>query len=275
MSSVPLGLIFRDIQRAQRLSDFGFREDLGNAALLAAGELSLLCDWVDLREELTIVYDGANAVMLPSDSVGVLAVLDSDNAMVRRAENYTVGMETDENFYALKKGTAPLISGNGINIDKGATVFTGTATLTSTHDDEWIEIGDQPGCHKISDGVAGTLAEPYWGPKISGGYYAVRPRDTRFIEFGEAGTYRVVVWHAERPLYEDHQRTVLPARPFQLAIIIHVLGFHEKQKGEADAYRAEYRQALSDAMNQNPRYAPPAGAVVNRGYSVRFGRSFE
>ena len=46
-------------------------------------------------------------------------------------------------------------------------------------------------------------------------------------------------------------------------------------QGEADAYRAEYRQALSDAMNQNPRYTPPAGAVVNRGYAVRFGRSFE
>ena len=272
--STPLGLIFRDIQRAQRLSDFGFREDLGNAALLAAGELSRACDWVDLREELSIVYDGTNAVMLPSDSVGVLAVLDSDGEMVRRAENYTSGMESDENFYALKKGSAPILSGKGINIDKGSAQISGI-TLTSTHDDEWIEIGDQPGCYKISDGVAGTLAEPYWGPKIAGGYYSVRPRDTRFIEFGEAGTYRVVVWHAERPLYEDHQRTVLPARPFQLSIIIHVLGFHEKQKGEADAYRAEYRQALSEAMNMNPRYSPPAGAVAKRGYAIRFGRSFE
>ena len=272
--STPLGLIFRDIQRAQRLSDFGFREDLGNAALLAAGELSRACDWVDLREELTIVYDGTNAVILPADVVGVLAVIDSDNALVRRAENYTVGMEDDENFYALKKGTAPILSGKGINIDKGSVQISGI-TLKSTHDDEWIEFGDQPGCYKISAGSTGTLSEPYWGPKISGGYYAVRPRDTRFIEFGEAGTYRVVVWHAERPLYEDHQRTVLPARPFQLAIIVHVLGFHEKQKGEADAYRAEYRQALSDAMNQNPRFTPPAGAVVNRGYAIRFGRSFE
>lgn len=274
MSSVPLGLIFRDIQRAQRLSDFGFREDLGNAALLASGELSRVCDWVDLREELTIVYDGANAVMLPADVVGVLAVLDSENALVRRAENYTVGMEDDENFYALKKCSAPILSGKGVNIDKGSDRISGI-TLTSTHDDEWIEFGDQPGCYKISVGSTGTLSEPYWGPKISGGYYTVRPRDTRFIEFGEAGTYRVVVWHEERPLYEDHQRTVLPARPFQLAIIVHVLGFHEKQKGEADAYRAEYRQALSDAMNQNPRYTPPAGAVVNRGYAIRFGRSFE
>ena len=275
MSSTPLGLIFRDIQRAQRLSDFGFREDLGTAALLAAGELSRICDWIDLREELSIVYDGTNAVMLPSDVVGVLAVLDADGALLRRAENYTVGMEEDENFYALKKGTAPLISGKGINIEQGASVFTGTAALSATHDDEWIEIGDQPGCYKIATGTSKTLSDPYWGPKITDGYYAIRPRDTRFIEFGEAGTYRVVVWHAERPLYQDHQRTVLPARPFQLSIIIHVLGFHEKQKGEADAYRAEYRQALADAMNQNPRFTPPAGAVVNRGYAVRFGRSFE
>ena len=137
MSSTPLGLIFRDIQRAQRLSDFGFREDLGNAALLAAGELSRACDWVDLREELTIVYDGTNAVILPADVVGVLAVIDSDNALVRRAENYTVGMEDDENFYALKKGTAPIISGKGINIDKGSVQISGI-TLKSTHDDEWI-----------------------------------------------------------------------------------------------------------------------------------------
>ena len=50
-------------------------------------------------------------------------MLDAENALVRRAENYTVGMETDENFYALKKGTAPLISGKepafqrlGVNI---------------------------------------------------------------------------------------------------------------------------------------------------------------
>lgn len=272
--ATPLGIIFRDIQRAQRLSDFGFREDLGTAALLAAGELSRVCDWVDLREELTIVYDGANAVMLPSDVVGVIAVLDSENALVRRAENYTAGMDSDENFYALNKSGGVLLTGKGLNIDKGGTKITGVA-LTGTHDDEWIEIGDQPGCYKIGDGAAGTLSEPYWGPKIDNGFYTVRPRDTRFIEFGEAGTYRVVVWHAERPLYEDHQRTVLPARPFQLAIIIHVLGFHEKQKGEADAYRAEYRQAISDAMNQNPRFTPPAGSVVNRNYAIRFGRSFE
>jgi len=270
----PLGIIFKDIQRAQRLSDFGFREDLGTAALLAAGELSKVCDWMDLREEISVVYDGTNAVMLPSDTVGVLAVLDEDDVLLRRAENYTSGMGDDENFYALKKGSAPLVSGKGLNIDKGSVTIAGL-TLSATLDDEWIEIGDQPGCYQISDGATGALSEAYWGPKITNGYYNVRPKDTKFIEFGEAGTYTVVLWHAERPLYEDHQRTVLPARAFQLSIIIHVLGFHEKQKSEADAYRQEYRIALSEAMNRNPRYTPPAGAVTTNGYSVRFGRSFE
>lgn len=271
--STPLGLIFRDIQRAQRLSDFGFREDLGTAALLAACELSRACDWIDLREQLTLVYDGATALMLPSDAMGVIAVLDSEGNLLRRAENYTSGMDADENFYSLMHSTAPVASGKGLSIDKGGVQLSGI-TFTSAHDDEWIELGDQPGCYKIADGAAGTLSEPYWGPKIQSGYYSVRPRDTKFIEFGEAGTYTVVIWHAERPLYEDHQRTVLPERAFQLGIIIHAIGFHEKQKNEADAYRAEYRQALSDAMGRNPRYTPPAGAVVNGGYPIRFGRSF-
>ena len=272
--ATPLGLILRDIQRAQRLSDFGFREDLGTAALLAASELSRACDWIDLREQLELVYDGTNAVMLPSDSVGVISVLDSDGNLLRRAENYTSGMDAEENFYALKRGTAPILSGKGISIEKGASVISGI-TLTGTHDDEWIEIDAQPGCHRILSGTAGTLAEPYWGPKILNGFYSVRPRDTKFIEFGEAGTYTVVMWHAERPLYEDHQRTVLPERAFQLAIIIHAIGFHEKQKNEADAYRAEYRQALSEAMSRNPRYTPPAGAIANCGTPIRFGRSRE
>lgn len=271
--SVPLGLIFRDVQRAQRLADFGFKEDLGVAALLSAAELSRACDWIDLREELTLTYAGT-PLALPGDCIGVVAVLDSDGNAVRRAENYTAGMDADENFYALSRGNAPVASGKGISIDKGSDTISGV-TLGSTLDGEWIEIADQPGCYEIDDSATGKLVEPYWGPKITNGYYSVRPRDTRFIEFGEDGVYTVVMWHSERPLYEDHQRTVLPARAFQLGIIIHVLGFHEKQAKEADAYRAEYRAALAEAVSRNPRYAPPAGAVANGGYPIRFGRSFE
>ena len=43
--STPIGIIFRDIQRAQRLADFGFKEDLVTAGLLAGAELSRACDW--------------------------------------------------------------------------------------------------------------------------------------------------------------------------------------------------------------------------------------
>ena len=268
----PLGLIFRDIQRAQRLSDFGFKEDLGVSALLAAAELSRACDWIDLREKLTITYAGT-PVALPGDCVGVISVLDTDGKAIRRAENYTAGMDEDENFYALSKGNAPVASGKGLNIDKGSDTFSGI-TLGGDLDGEWLEISDQPGCYQIKDATTGKLVEPYFGPKVTGGYYSVRPKDTRFIEFGEDGTYSVVIWHEERPLYEDHQRTVLPARAFQLAIIIHVLGFHEKQAKEAEAYRMEYRAALSEAIARNPRYAPPAGAVTNGGHAIRFGRSF-
>lgn len=270
--STPIGLIFRDIQRAQRLSDYGFKEDLVTAGLMAAGELSRACDWIDLREEIEIVYSGT-PVMLPGDTMGIVAVKDSEGNIVRRAENYTSGMDSEENFYALSKGDGPLASGVGLNIEKGASLITGV-TLPAGSDHEWIEIADQPGCYEIFDASTGAIEGEYWGPKISGGRYTVRPRDTRFIEFGESGTYTVVLWHAERPLYEDHQRTVLPARAFQLGIIIHVLGFHEKQNKEAEQYRAEYRAVLSEAIARNPRYAPPAGAVVNGGYSLRFGRSF-
>lgn len=271
--ATPIGLIFRDIQRAQRLSDFSFKEDLVVSGLMAAADLSRACDWVDLREEISVEYTGV-PVVLPADCIGVVAVIDSNGNSVRRAENYTSGMDADENFYALSKASSPIASGfGGLNIDKGATRLAGV-TLNAEWEGEWIEIADQPGCYQIADASAGDLVDPYWGPKVSNGAWTVRPRDTRAIEFGKNGTYTVVLWHSERPLYEDHQRTVLPSRAFQLSIIIHALGFHEKQNKEAEQYRAEYRIALNDAISRNPRYAPPAGAVANGGSPIRFGRSF-
>lgn len=271
--STPIGVIFRDIQRAQRLADFGFKEDLVTAGLLAGAELSRACDWLELREEITVEYAGT-PVPLPGDCVGVLAVLDSEGALLRRAENYTSGMNEEENFYALGRASAPVASGfSGLSIDKGSMIL-GGLSLDPSWEGEWIEIADQPGCYEIADSATGELVDPYFGPKVSNGAWSIRPRNTRTIEFGKDGAYTVVLWHAERPLYEDHQRTVLPARAFQLAITIHVLGFHEKQAKEAETYRAEYRAALSEAMSRNPRYEPPAGAISNSGNPIRFGRSF-
>lgn len=271
--STPIGVIYKDIQRAQRLADFGFKEDLVTAGLLASAQLSQACDWIDLREDISVVYAGT-PIPLPADCMGVLAVLDSDGVLLRRAENYTSGMDEDENFYALAKASAPVASGmNGLSIDEGSFIL-GGISIDSDWEGEWIEIADQPGCYEIADAATGELTDTYFGPKITNGAWSIRPRDTRTIEFRDDGTYTVVLWHAERPLYKDHQRTVLPARAFQLAVTIHVLGFHEKQAKEAEAYREEYRTALSDAMSRNPRYAPPAGAISNSGNPIRFGRSF-
>jgi len=270
--STPLGLIYRDIQKAQRLQGFDFKEDLVTSGLMAAAELSRACDWIELREQIEVDYAGT-PVILPADCAGVVAVLDADGKLLRRAENYTAGMSDDENFYSIGVSVAPLASGKGVSIDQGASRISGVAAPASW-EGEWIEVGDQPGCYKITDRTTFALEDAYWGPKITNGYYAVRPRGTRTIDFGENGTYQVVLWHNERPLYEDHQRTVLPARALQLGIIIHVLGFHEKQAKEAEAYRDEYRAALSEAISRNPRYAPPAGAIAGSGNPIRFGRSF-
>ncbi len=70
--STPIGIIFRDIQRAQRLADFGFKEDLVTAGLLAGAELSRACDWLELREEITVEYPEGEVVSVTQHDGSVL-----------------------------------------------------------------------------------------------------------------------------------------------------------------------------------------------------------
>lgn len=289
-TSTPIGMIWRDIQRAQRLSDLNFKKDIVSTTQLAQIELAHRFDWEGLRRTVSVTYDGVNPCVLPADMVGILAVVDSDMAPVMRSEVWTDGLRENGAFVegAPKRyWTVPyshedgMLSGDGLSIDEGAAFFTGP-TLTDTMNGEFIQFGGEPGKYQILDGSEKTLYSKYWGPKQQNCQWTIRPTGTQTIIFTDAGTYRVDYWAEEKPLYKDNQMTVLPARAFGLLVMIHILGFHEKQETAADNYRREFERALSEAMHMNGRYYPPAQTApgsgispgANSGYGVSFGRKY-
>ena len=274
--TTPIGKIWSDIERAQRLQDFDFRKDIVVSTNLAIEELSRKCDWIGLRAEMDAVYDGTNPVQLPSNLAGVIAVVDEDGLLVKQAETYTHEVSELASMWAYSNvPIAPLMYEKGFSIEEGADAFETDLTLPSGSAGEYIQFGAEHGCYKILDATAKTIEPKYFGPKLSNEWGIIRPESTRAIKFGEAGTYKVTYWRLENPLYKDHQRTCLPSTALGLLIAIHILGFHEKQSNAANDLRRDYEKALSEAMYRNPRYYPPAQAMGGTSaLGVSFGRKY-
>lgn len=272
----PIGLIWADIQKAQRLNDYDFKEDIVISTHMAADELSRVVDWAELRESMWVEYDGL-PVQMPADMVGVVSVQDEDGREIRRVNKYTDTSPSDENFYHIGICGATHGEGVGLNIEQGADRFTingGTVLPPLAANGDYISLGGEPGTYPLANVEECRLARAYYGPRLSNARYVVRPEDTPTISFKENGKYHVTWWRTERQLYLDEQRTVLPARALSLLIIIHILGFHEKQEKAADNYRAEYQRALSDALARNRKHYPIAESRAASGSPLRFGRQY-
>ena len=255
-----------------------------------------MTDWIGLRDntELTFTTSETDGHYLPSDLIGVMDVADeTDNAeqtyhrIEQRQRHQTYGRYS---WFYPSIQIEPLLEEHkfDVAIDQGAVTF--SPAVSSAYVGEYVQfVADDtdselfPGIYLIDSTT--TIATKYWGPKLVGKGYIVRPARTRKIVILDragdldAATVTVRYWKFPPPLYQSGDIPRLPdTEALELMAWIDLVGPGQKQGREANQYtlRLHGRDGRSGKMAELLRKNPKSGPLTepkNRvGRTVMFGR---
>lgn len=248
-----------------------------------------MTDWVGLRRVTSLTFAGTETTgkQLPANLVNVknVACVTAGDERKYYPTNPENKLQVDGNYhwYFAATEVEPIAEQkkghSGLDVQEGSNKFTGGA---ATWVDEYIKFGVQPGMYKITEYSGGrtTFTPRYWGPRLDGEGYIVRPYNTRSMcildREGEydSGSINVWYWVYPPPLYQDHEMPLLPdTRALELAMWIDLIGPLEKRQAEAREYRDEYENsALPGLLSKNPSFCMPVIPRDRRGQRIRFGR---
>ena len=245
--------------------------------------LCAMTDWLALRQvtELTFTGDETDGEYLPSDLIGIMAVI-SETSGSRRAYSPTEEqrryLDRDKyRWYHPNVKVTPLDTypGTSVSVSNEGTTFSGS--LGGDRTGEYIRFHSEPGLYLLT--ASDTFTPAYLGPRITNKGCVVRPSETsKLVLVAPDGqttddTVQVYYWAYPEPLYEDWQVPQLPSnRPLELLTLITMLGPIDKRHREVEAYRQEYEDrvthagAFSDMLAMNPKFVSPA---VPRGRTGR------
>ncbi len=276
MIPIPVADIWRNIQEGLRDWD---ADTLERIKITTRTAYSKMCERVDFQayRRMATVTGVTGGVLLASNLVDIIYVEDSDGAIYWPAEKWQVKSMGMPSYLIVPESTTPLIDDDkGLTLNKGATSL--SYTLTASHVGEYAQFGEEPGLYLITE-QTGTFTPIYNGPGIQRGRLVVRPPHTRKIQFYDAagdevaGTFTVAYWVAPETLYEGHQRVMIPnPRSLELAVMIEMIGFHEKQEKTADIYRREFDREWSITQRLNPKTMPAQPPCQAQGKRMSFSR---
>jgi hypothetical protein len=248
-------------------------------------------DWQAMRNKTALTFAASAAgVILPSDLVGILAVIDSDgNPYHPTARAEAVNHGYRRSWMYVETPTTPLDvivpdgnPGTGLTVGENQATFS-VAALGGDRTGEYIRFSAEPGFYKLTGAAAFTPT--YRGANLSNQPAVVRPASTRFIkitdEYGDlaSGTVNVYYWAYPEPLYQEWQEVMLPAtRALELMCIIDIVGGQERMRAQADAFRMELESpstgigAWADMLALNPKFVSPAVPRDYLGQKMMFGR---
>lgn len=167
-----------------------------------------------LRDVAELDFSSAEAagIILPGDLMGIDAIRDQDYGQ-RFYERDRGDIDPDEDGYRATRfapETDDEFFARDLRLNNGANTFTSAALTADGTDytDDYVRFGTEPGFYKLT--AAMTFEPRYWGPRLSGEDFRIRPKETEYLslfddaeELWTEGTVDVHYWRAPQPLYRD------------------------------------------------------------------------
>ncbi len=266
------------------LFDQGTRDKVMPAVRRAWYKVAAMHPWQFCRRtvDLAANNDTTQGRIMPSNMINVLGPIEdaNENRYVQTHGAGTPYAGARYGFYFDDAHVPALIEeGDTLSIVEGATEFTWTGTWDADYIGEHIKFGNEPGFYAI-DGD-GSIAEKYWGPRISGGAVQIRPYPTMRLSLIDSAGARqdtaitVHYWVYPAPLYHDWQ--TFPEYlldPMKWATLAETKGHTvDKKRGLAMRdYGPAFNAALNLAIVQNPSAPVVENRMDNRGQRMTFGR---
>jgi hypothetical protein len=275
---ITAGNIWAEIASELRQFDDDYLKQIKSSCQLSYFDLASKTPWEILRREASFNFANADptthTMLMPADLLGIEAVFGTygthNNIEYMAGSRYgNVQRSTYAFAHPVQDALAVFSDVTVLNL---GTTWTG-GTWDASYIGEGIRFGAEPGIYTIT--AANTFTPRYYGESIMSGIATIRPVGTKRMlvknEYGEAvtPTVNVYYWVSPIPLYCDEQDIFLPtARPLELATLIRMLGSKDRRESDADRYRAEYREALQEAIAMNPRFSRPRAPTNQHGYRV-------
>ena len=226
-----------EVLRVCRASnDAALREVVKNLINIKYFDLCREFSLRNLRAKITLDFTTADddGLWLPSNLYGIDMVRDEDE--IEFYERDRSDIEDDEfgyRYFRYKGSDTPLIDGDDIIINNGASSFTSAtvdayvATGASVLN-KYIRINNEPGFYKITNTATPyTIAPNYYGPFQDEEIFRIRPEeDERMCIINSSETLLkdrsidLYYWRAPAALYRDSDFILLPhAMPLQLLVL--------------------------------------------------------
>lgn len=247
-------------------------------------ELCGVTSWENMRSQVVYAYDeSADGMWLPADLIGIDGVTDGESVWNKSNPPGAANKSSQAKlWFVSERCKTPVVSGSTLEIQDGATAFTGATGITAAHIGEYIRIGDQSAVYKLAS--ATTLETPYHGDVQTAAYFEVRPVGTQKIKLlsEEAEIDRtaatIYYWRFPEQLYSETQLMQLPtARVLELATAIRVNGIDRdtdaKDDAQKDLYgsKGRYEGELSRALSMNPEFVLQIIPKNKNGISAGWG----
>lgn len=281
--------LFEYVQKVLHFA--GTDDDTWAAIDAATRKVARAYAWIWLRrtKSITQIEDATSGTLMPANMIDVIdPIIDSDQYVYHRIDASQVqeGLTPSESkryFFFDAGAISPLVEAQGVSIDKNTTALTFSPALPSgTYAGEFIRLqnfdGKDCGLYELASNT--NLVRTYRGPKISNGYYLIRPSHCRRLSFADGDGERIAAsttvhyWVYPAPVLgpqdelPDHWEEVL-----RLAAAIEVTTETVDKRGlqAHSELKNEYERALGRARARDGQ--PPMSNIArdNRGYVRRFG----
>jgi hypothetical protein len=226
-------------------------------------------------------------MLMPANMIDVIGpIIDNDGQHYEQIDSSQVKNppSPDGYYYAYDAGVvAALKDADGVSIDKGSTALTfSPAHGVSDPDGEFISLTDADGLDwgMYEMASASALEDTYWGGRINGGHYIIRPPTARRLSlYNGAGdrvttTVNVEYWVYPQPMTAKH--IFFPDQwedALRLAAWIETMTDTVDTKGESvrTSRQKEYEVALGFAMIADGKAPMRDLKRDNRGKTRRMG----
>lgn len=264
-------------------------EKIWRAINTAIRSVSKSYAWSWLRRSITVTNteDATTGFLLPANMIDVIDPIDDGSGVVYQrvdaslVKNLPTGYRK---YWFFDDGRiTPLAETEGVDINTDSTALTFSPSLPSgDHTGEFLRLtgrdGEDWGVHELASNT--NLVSAYRGPRISGGYYVLRPSTAKRISFTDYTGDRVAAeetvhyWIYPDILLAPQQEIPdvweLPVR-LMAGLELSTATYDKKSEEVRLSRLNQYKQELSDAQVADGR--PPMVDLPqdNTGHRINMG----
>jgi len=212
--------------------------------------------------------DYSDGMWLKANMADILGVWDVDDEFpyVHRDRTTIDSKEYAYRYYDYIPTDGVLASGDDAEVPKGSSSFTADS-LTDDHTGEYIKFGSEPGFYLLT--AAKSFSPVYYGKKLEGADYVIRPMGTRKIVCIDSEndeitdrSINVDYWEFPPPMYNDSDVPLLPStRALELMVMKDAMAIIGKRSLTANTFDRDIEAAMSELRKLCP---PPSAPLKAR-----------